>query len=391
MTTPMTNGSANNEMNNALISVGWTFDNLFNQNDIPLLLNDVAITKEKAEQLATTGLTLSTADERGGGMWTKVTLGTGDSTSTIFDHYFDRLYQKLACCMNMKQIIVPMYDKTTNQVTYKQLTIDPSSSACNINGIDWYDDNITEQGYNPKCEELMDRLIAFLSKYDPSNPMIGTYGGCTSNRFVDTSNPISYALTDVNRSCLVPQCASGSAYKRKQDRKSCTTTLCQANMSFNDLDAGHAIDLYGNSIKQSCGPDTTLMKSINDSTGTGSISNETTNETTNVTTNETPSSSSMDNTTPPSNETEKNKDTTSNPMTTPMTNPMTFSDLWSQNTGLFIATIITSLIMLFFIAWASLVRNALSMILSMISIVAFIIEVGILISKGKTKTKETSS
>jgi hypothetical protein len=253
-----------------LKTIGWKFNNLFTPDDKENIKKSVLISDEEATLLTTTGTTSSNADERNQGMWMKLNKSiTGNKDTT--EHYFENIYKKLACCSGKSQITVPILKR--NQKTgeiervYKTIKID-RKGECTMNGLDWADDNTTEKGYKPHCEDLMQRLIAFLSKYDSKNPMIDSYGGCLANKHLNAidedilKDPFLLNLVNINRSCLMPTCNKPDAYKRKQDRKSCTTTICQAKIGVSEAQAGGAISVFGNQIEQQCGPQSELSQSL---------------------------------------------------------------------------------------------------------------------------------
>lgn len=251
-----------------LKQIGWRFDNIFEAGDLEDIKKTVAISDDEALLLTTTGKTEETADERNQGMWMKIpALLTG--TEDITSHYFDSFYTKVGCCTGQTQLTLPVLERNEEgeqEKVYKTIVID--RAECTIDGVDWYDDNTTEGGYNPNCERFMIRLIAFLEKYDPTNPMLNTYGGCMANRHIDAidpeiiNDPFMLQLVDVNRSCVLSTCTQPLAYKRKQDRKSCETTFCNAEINIDDIEAGGDVSVLDTVITQQCGANSDLSKRL---------------------------------------------------------------------------------------------------------------------------------
>ena len=252
-------------------NIGWKLNNLFTPADKTDIMRSVLISDSDADLLTTTGATKDKADERNGGMWMALNKSITGKDGITTEHYFEKIYEKLACCSGKSQITVPILKRNTTtgkiERIYKTIKVD-RTKECTINGQDWADDNTTETGYKPNCEQLLQRLIAFLSKYDPENPMLDSYGGCLANKHLNAidenilKDPFLLNLVNVNRSCLMPTCNNPDAYKRKQDRKSCTTTICQAKIGVSDSQAGGAISVFGNQIQQNCGPESELSKSL---------------------------------------------------------------------------------------------------------------------------------
>ncbi len=283
----MTQQSSQLFLHEIITNMDWPLNHLFSEDDKQLVKSSVPITDSKATDLVTHGRTIHEADETESGMWFKINSSISDSGTDVVENYFTSLYKKISCCLGRVAITVPMlkFDSTTNTMTKEYKTIQASKSECCgnkrclINGIDWYDDNTTEGGHNPRCEELLIRLVAFLEKYNPESKMLNTYGGCIANRNmaigdVDfTLNPILYDLVSNNRSCMIDSC-SGLAYKRKQDRRYCANTICQANVNLADVAAGHDVSVIGTKISQQCGGDSTMMQTNNlSSTNSNSTAN----------------------------------------------------------------------------------------------------------------------
>jgi len=290
---------------NLLKEISWSYDNIFSPGDEDNILNSVITTDRIAYGIANNGRTASTASELGDGMWVALNQSITGKPGTTLENFFEDIYRKLACCTNQSEIVVPILKQTSDgkvEKIYKRLTFDiKGEGKCMINGRNWYDDNQTLDGYNPRCEEFMTRLIAFLDKYDPNNEMLNTFGGCMANvnlpksDSIDAANdPALLSIINSNRSCFMSTCNASAAYKRQQDRKSCQTTICTAKINFNDIDAGNAVNLLGNTITQKCGTNSELSKSLEaskegttsstqTSTGTTSTTQPTTGTTTSST------------------------------------------------------------------------------------------------------------
>lgn len=275
---PISSGMLSNRL---LYNFGWSGDNAFSSADKDEIYKTVPISTDEANLLATTGTTRNNIQQNDVGMWMKA-----PTTEAEISNYLDKLYPKLSCCLNEREISVPILIKDPtdpNKTVTKYFSIKSNNSAneCKIDGVNWYDDNSTPLGYNPKCEKLFVRLMAFLDKYDPNSPMINQYGGCTSNKHLKnneigidfTSSPVLYELVDVNRKCLINECRQNSAYKRQQERDACNTVFCQSDITINDLDA-NSISILGTNVQQSCGVNSKLTKGLQgNESGSGSTSN----------------------------------------------------------------------------------------------------------------------
>ena len=247
-------------------NIDWPTDYVFESADTEQIQNAVSITENDAELLTTTGITEDTIERGDEGMWIKTAIGDSETDSTI-SNYFQQMYSKLSCCLGKEEISVPILINNTDSDQLEKRYVVIKAENCAMDGINWYDDNTTESGHNSKCENLLVRLMAFLDKYDPTNEMIETHGGCVSNKFMKdnglkidfTEQPILYELADLNRSCLINECRNTSSYKRKQDRQPCSTTFCQSTMTFNDLDAAN-LSILGTQVKQECGANSALYE-----------------------------------------------------------------------------------------------------------------------------------
>lgn len=246
-------------------NISWNFNNIFSPSDSTNIKRNVYIDDKDLDLLVTTGITSDTADERKKGMW----MSHGQNK---VEHYFENLYKKLACCTGKygETITVPVLTRLPNGKIgkkYKTITID-RKKECTINGIDWTDDNLTPENHNKNCERFMQRLFAFLSKYDPDNPMIETYGGCLANKNLEKvdkkilTDPFLFQIVNTNRRCLIDSCNKPQAYKRQQDRYNCETTICKADFAISDVQAGGAIDVFGNKIVQQCGANSEIAKKL---------------------------------------------------------------------------------------------------------------------------------
>ena len=250
-----------------LKNISWSFDKMFTDTDKDDIMRNVSISETDAEKLVSTGLSKKNPAGNELGMWRELNESITGEQGIVVEHYFKNIYKKLACCLGKDTITIniPRYNRTTKKLERKEITISVDrAKECKMNGINWNDDNTTVEGHNMNCQRLIERLVAFLSKYDPGNPMIDTFGGCVANKHIGEDilkNPILRSVVDSNRSCTIQQCG-GSAYKRKQDRQSCTTTICTANIQVSDAEAGTALNVLGNQIEQNCGAESALYKDL---------------------------------------------------------------------------------------------------------------------------------
>lgn len=253
-----------------LKNISWAI-NVFQPDDKNDIQRNVKITSEDAQALATSGLTKNSPSGSDLGIWRELGPSITGLNKTITEHYFENIYKKLACCTNQSTLTIPILKRNsvTGKIERKEKTIAfDLANECKINGLDWKDDNASEGAHNKNCEKLMQRYIAFLSKYDDTHPHIKTYGGCISNKNIKDmderilENPNLMNMVDQNRSCLVETCNHPLAYKRKQDRKSCETTLCLADFNVSDNQAGEAINVFGNKIEQNCGGSSAMEKEL---------------------------------------------------------------------------------------------------------------------------------
>ena len=253
-----------------LKNISWAI-NVFQPDDKNDIQRNVKITSEDAQALATSGLTKNSPSGTDLGMWRELGPSITGLNKTTTEHYFENIYKKLACCTGQTTLTIPILKRNTDtgKVERKEKTIAfDLENECKINGLDWTDDNVSEGGHNKNCEKLMQRYIAFLSKYDDTHPHIKTYGGCISNKNIKDmderilENPNLMKMVDQNRSCLVETCNNPLAYKRKQDRKTCETTLCMADFNVSDNQAGEAINVFGNKIEQNCGGNSQIEKEL---------------------------------------------------------------------------------------------------------------------------------
>lgn len=251
---------------NLLKNISWKINNMFSFGDKQDILRSTSINVNELNKLISTGLSKNNPSGNEFGMWRELNTTITGKPGVTIENYFENIYTKLACCLGKDTITVPVPYRGNDGVIYrKEVTIKVDrKKECTINGINWNDDNTTELGHNPNCQRLFERLIAFLSKLDPENPMLNTYGGCIANKNIDSkilANPTLFSIVDANRSCTVSSC-SGQAYKRKRDRKNCETTLCNAEINISDIEAGSALNILGNSIEQTCGPQSKIAKSL---------------------------------------------------------------------------------------------------------------------------------
>ena len=247
--------SEDSHFDGLLQKISWAYDSIFTEADSDKLLEDVEFTEEDITGMTSKGLTGDSAPNNQTSMWRELSASqTGTEKKVV--HYFEQVYKKLGCCMGKDELTIniPRYNRTTKKMETTERTIVIDRGTCTINGIDYGDDNFSESGYKPACERFMKRFIAFLLKYEPTNPMIKKYGGCLANKFLSEgvkTNPKLYNIINNNRSCTVNEC-SASSYKRLGDRKNCETVFCEAITNISEFDAGRDIALQ-TSISQNCG------------------------------------------------------------------------------------------------------------------------------------------
>ncbi len=235
--------------------ISWAYDSIFTEADSDKLLEDVEFSEDDIIGMTTKGLGKDSAPNNQTSMWRELSSSQTGTEKKIV-HYFEEVYKKLGCCMGKDELTVhiPRYNRVTKKMETIERTIVIDRGTCTINGIDYGDDNFSESGYKPACERFMKRFIAFLLKYEPTNPMIKKYGGCLANKFLSEgvkTNPKLYNIINNNRSCTVNEC-SASSYKRLGDRTNCETVFCEAITNISDIDAGRDASLQ-TSISQNCG------------------------------------------------------------------------------------------------------------------------------------------
>ncbi len=249
------NDSEDKYFDSLLQKIGWAYDSIFTEADADKLAEDVEFSEDDITGLTTKGLNKTSAPNNTTSMWRELSASQTGTEKKIV-HYFEQVYKKLGCCMGKDELTIhiPRYNRATKKMETTERTIVIDRGTCKINGIDYNDDNFSESGYKPACERFMKRFIAFLLKYEPTNPMIKKYGGCLANKFLSEgvkTNPKLYNIINNNRSCTVNEC-SASSYKRLGDRKNCETVFCEAITNISDIDAGRDASLQ-TSISQNCG------------------------------------------------------------------------------------------------------------------------------------------
>lgn len=229
--------------------VSWHGDQVFAPEDKETLRKEMPDwTETELSVLTSSGLTKSDInDGTDFSMWYALD-GVGSE-----QNYFEDVYKKLSCCLGQSDIFIPYLEKQDDG-SYSKKLIQFKASECG----DWYDDNTTVGGYNPKCEKFMKRFIGYLMKHHPQSPLIERHGGCLANKFLSKSfmdwNDGSklYELADVNRSCVVPQCNQNLAYRRQRDRKLCSQSFCQSIIDVKDSDIGRNLNMDA-TVTQNCG------------------------------------------------------------------------------------------------------------------------------------------
>ena len=238
-----------------LQKISWAYDSIFTEADAEKLAEDVEFSEDDITGMTSKGFSKDSAPNNQTSMWRELSASQTGTEKKIV-HYFQQVYKKLGCCMGKDQLTVniPRYNRATKKMETTERTIVIDRATCKINGVDYGDDNFSEGGYKPACEKFMKRFIAFLLKYEPTNPMIKKYGGCLANKFLSEgvkTNPKLHNIINNNRSCTVNEC-SASSYKRLGDRKNCETVFCEAITNISDIDAGRDASLQ-TSISQNCG------------------------------------------------------------------------------------------------------------------------------------------
>ena len=240
-----------------LKNISWEYDDLFSYSDKEELKTLLDIDENELNTLLNYGKSRNSPDGSNLGMWFY------DKDGNPIN-YFTKIYTKLACCTGQSSIQVPYLD-STGQTAHSTLTVTPSD--CTIGGIDWKDDNSTPEGYNQYCHRLIQRLLAFLYKYEPNNPLTSKYDGCMANSYVDNqysglkSVPYIWDVVNINRRCLITECNKPGVYIPKKDRYPCTTTICNAEIGIRDSDV-NKVKILNNKISQECGPESKLYKSL---------------------------------------------------------------------------------------------------------------------------------
>lgn len=238
----------------------WPKNNLFNKNDKKLLVDTVSMDPIDADLLVSSGQTKRNADRRGG-MW----YSNRDGEQTNF---FKNIHAKLSCCLGSTDIEIPRIEIDPRTKQWKKVFdyLKLEKDQCNFDSANWYDDG-SLQGHNDNCEKLFERYVGFLEKFDPQSDSIRKYGGCFSNRFTkdltENLQPQHAQIVKSNRTCTIPECQQRYAYKRKSDRYPCETTICNAEISYEDLNA-EEMEIMGASIVQNCDDETSVIKDFDE-------------------------------------------------------------------------------------------------------------------------------
>ena len=249
--------------------ISWEYDSIFTEAHKDILRETVDLPKHEVHNIINYGLTKETATYTGNKytMWQKLSASQTKKEKKIV-HYFTEIYKKIACCIGVEDINVKLYrynpESKKLEIINVPIVIDRDTD-CIFSGINYRDDNDEPEDYNENCERFMKRFIAFLTIYDPDNPMIETYGGCISNTFIPENikrNPMLYKLINSNRYSSVRACQNYLSYKRKQDRKIQNNTICLAEFNVQDVNAGGNAGLESNII-QNCGGTSSVEKNVN--------------------------------------------------------------------------------------------------------------------------------
>ncbi len=242
-------------LSNLYGDISWNLNDIFKDKETELRSANIdGLTTEEVDALISTGHTKDTADnDTRFGSWYKPI----NSDKKV--HTFNKLYKKIMCCLNKDELDIPYIAEYKNgEPQYKHLKIqlDVSNQSCTYDDTEWWDDNTTKANYNENCLKLFKKLLAFLKMYDPTNPMIGKFGGCIDDDLLPLEPVGVRTMINSNRKCgpLSEHCGTEHAFKRERDRESCNLTFCDQSIEFDDISAGG--NAVFENISQTCGPDT---------------------------------------------------------------------------------------------------------------------------------------
>lgn len=245
-------------MKNYMINIDWILPDfqLFKQSDKETIKTKVQFSDDSINGLLADGHTQDSPSGTTFGMW---------NNKGGIHNYFEDVYKKIGCCTGQDTVNIKIPIKQDDG-SYKveEHTIDIDRSKCKFNDIDMDDNNMDGNGYKQDCQYFFERLIAFLEMYDPENPLIATYGGCLSNKFIPDeikNDPSLFGMYDANRKCTVPECAD-KAYKRNEERSDCNTVICNATIDLSNVSVQGSANITDNTIVQNCGKDTPMGKEL---------------------------------------------------------------------------------------------------------------------------------
>lgn len=251
-----------------LHQIDWPSRSIFDKSDKDRMETNLVLDLTNAADLINIGTTKEQAEQTGKGMWYIKNAQTSADGMEHKASYFDNLYPKISCCMGgvRSNVTVPLIfaDKDdTHKIKHigvmKNARKTPQNNCpeCIIDGVDWYDDNYSQECYNQNCEKLFTRLLAFLDKHNPKSPLITKYGGCLHNKFLKQGN-LDFTkgtlgqLAKVSRKCVIDECSNTYAFKPLKERESCELTFCEANIDYGDLDIDEWA-VISNKIELNCG------------------------------------------------------------------------------------------------------------------------------------------
>ena len=158
------------------LNISLNDSNVFDDNDRKLIENNVFFdNNNNIDDLINYGKTEINPSSSSYGMWL--------DNKRI--HIFDKIYKKLLCCTNTNSIDIPLFKKNqeTGQMEVIKKTIHRTNNMnCNVNGVDYYDDNTKPENANNNCESLIQSYLSYLSKYNPEHEHLKTIGGCYSEK-----------------------------------------------------------------------------------------------------------------------------------------------------------------------------------------------------------------
>ena len=250
----LVNGNMEDNYYKSIIkNIGYVYDDLFSKNDVKMIIDNTFFDADEDDIV--THLT-EMGHKKGSAAESNYTVWQNLNKQTF--HAFEKIYSKLICCLGDKKgegkemsLTVPVYDPKKGAVNFVPKIFNiPKKAECSFSGDSYYDDG-TPEGYNAKCEYLMQKYCLFLQKYDPKNPLIEKMCGCLLPRkflsknvdWSQETNQLALNSIDDNRKCGITQCLKGSyAYKRLSDREPCASNIniCTNNVNVSEIEAESA-------------------------------------------------------------------------------------------------------------------------------------------------------